>query len=291
MSADLIQESISHFKLNIARVDPVAESYSSVVRLLTLESGECLVLKIPFIQRKLFRELAALQRLKGNLPVPEVVDYWIREDENPGALLLSLLPGKVISGKVTPALAYGMGVLLGSLHAQELDRYGDVFETSEEPSLDWWTLHKHTFQKWHHLCIDVMPEDLINQALDRYDILYSKLPEPCSPSWVHRDYRPGNVLIQAEHITGLIDFESARGGSGDMDFVKIKQQVWDRWPETKEPFLQGYASIQPLPDFENAMPFYELSNAFGGIAWCVKRSKIDDPFFVENMKMLEQVLQ
>jgi hypothetical protein len=291
MSADLIQESIAHFKLNVVRVDPVAESYSSLVRLLTLAGGERLILKIPFIQRKLFRELAALQRLKGDLPVPEVVDFWIREDENPGALLLSLLPGKVISGKVTPTLAYGMGVLLGSLHAQELDRYGDVLETSDEPSLDWWTLHKRAFQQWHHLCMDVMPEDLFNKALDRYDCLYSNLPEPCSPSWVHRDYRPGNVLIQAKHITGLIDFESARGGSGDMDFVKIKQQVWDLWPETKEPFLQGYASIRQIPDFENTMPFYELSNAFGGIAWCVKRSKIEDPFFAENMKMLEQILQ
>ena len=291
MSADLIQESIAYFKLNVVRVDPVAESYSSLVRLLTLAGGECLILKIPFIQRKLFRELAALQRLKGNLPVPEVVDYWIREDENPGAFLLSLLPGKVISGKVTPALAYGIGVLLGSLHAQELDRYGDVLETSDEPSLDWWMLHKRAFQQWHHLCMDVMPEDLFNKALDRYDCLYSNLPEPCSPSWVHRDYRPGNVLIQAKRITGLIDFESARGGSGDMDFVKIKEQVWDLWPETKEPFLQGYVSIRPLPDFENTMPFYELSNAFGGIAWCVKRSKIDDPFFAENMKMLKQILQ
>ena len=98
MCTDLVQESIAHFDLNISKVESVEESYSSVVRILTLESGESLVLKIPFIQRKLIRELAALQYLQTDLPVPDVIDYWIRNDGNPGALLLSWLPGKVIAG-------------------------------------------------------------------------------------------------------------------------------------------------------------------------------------------------
>ena len=98
------------------------------------------------------------------------------------------------------------------------------------------------------------------------------------------------MLVQGEIITGVIDFESARSGSGDLDFVKIKEQVWDLWPDTKKPFLRGYASIRPLPDFESTLPFYDLTNAFRGIAWCVKRSKTDDPFFYENMKKLRQIL-
>lgn len=98
MSTDFVQEAIVHFGLHVTKVESVEESYSSIVRIMTLESGERLVLKIPFIQRKLFRELAALQYLQADLPVPDVVDYWIRDDGNPGALLLSWLPGKVIAG-------------------------------------------------------------------------------------------------------------------------------------------------------------------------------------------------
>lgn len=290
MSTDLVREAITHFGLHVTRVVSVEESYSSIVRILTLESGERLVLKIPFIQRKLFRELTALQLLKDDIPIPEVVDSWVRDDGNPGALLLSLLPGKVMSGRITPDLAYDMGALLATLHSHKLERYGEVFEIPKVSSIDWWALLERTFQQWQDLCIGVMPADLFQKAQDRYAYLHAALPEPAGPSWVHFDYRPGNLLVQGRRITGLIDFESARGGSGDMDFVKIKEQVWDFWPDTKEPFLRGYAAIKSLPDIESTLPFYELGNAFGGIAWCVKRSKTDDPFFYENMRKLKQIL-
>lgn len=290
MSTDFVQEAIVHFGLHVTKVESVEESYSSIVRIMTLESGERLVLKIPFIQRKLFRELAALQYLQADLPVPDVVDYWIRDDGAPGALLLSWLPGKVITGQVTPELAFGMGLLLGFLHAHQLEDYGEVFEDLNESPSGWWAMLDQHFQVWQTLCVDIIPPDLFQKALEGYARLYAALPDPDGPSWVHFDYRPGNVLVQGEVITGLIDFESARAGSGDLDFVKIKEQVWDLWPDTKKPFLRGYASIRPLPDIESTLPFYELRNAFGGIAWCVKRSKTEDPFFDENMKKLKQIL-
>jgi Ser/Thr protein kinase RdoA (MazF antagonist) len=290
MSTDLVQESIAHFGLHVARVDSAEEAFSSVVRILTLESGERLVLKIPFIQRKLFRELEALQQLKDDLPVPEVLDAWKRDDGNPGALLLSWLPGRVVTGRVTPELAFDMGMLLGKLHTHQLEDYGEVFEPLKKPSAGWWAILDKQFQAWRTLCVDILPPELFQKALERYAQLSAALPEPDGPSWVHFDYRPGNILVQGEVITGLIDFESARAGSGDLDFVKIKEQVWDLWPDTKTPFLRGYTSNRPLPDIESTLPFYELGNAFGGIAWCVKRSKTDDPFFYKNLKKLKQIL-
>ena len=291
MFSDLIQEAIEHFDLPVTEIAAVEESYSSIVRILTLENHDRLVLKIPFIQYKLFRELTALQCLHPDLPVPVVLDYWVREDENPGALLLSYLPGKVITGRVTPELAFGMGALLANLHAHQLDNYGEVFETQKHPQTGWWAMIDRYYQTWKTLCVDILPPDLFEKTLERYAQLSEALPEPDSPSWVHFDYRPGNILAQGEIITGLIDFESARAGSSGLDFVKIKDEVWDVCPDTKEPFLRGYAAIKPLPDFESTLPFYELSNALGGIAWCIKRSKIDDPFFFMNLQKLKQLIE
>jgi aminoglycoside phosphotransferase (APT) family kinase protein len=291
MYSDLIQEAIDHFDLDVKEIAAVEESYSSIVRILTLEHGEHLVLKIPFIQHKLFRELTALQHLQYDLPVPVVLDYWVREDDNPGALLLSYLPGKVITGRVTPDLAFGMGALLANLHTHQLDDYGEVFEMQHDPHAGWWAMMDRYFNSWKILCVDILPPDLFEKTLERYAQLSKALPEPESPSWVHFDYRPGNILAQGEIITGLIDFESSRAGSSDLDFVKIKDEVWDVWPDTKAPFLRGYAAIKPLPDFESTLPFYELSSALGGIAWCVKRSKTDDPFFFINLQKIKQLLE
>jgi aminoglycoside phosphotransferase len=290
MSKGPVEEAVDHFKLKLTRAEPVEESYSSVVRILTLDSGERLVLKIPFVQRKLFRELYALQHLQGELPVPKIIDYWIRDDGSPGALLLSLLPGNVITGKVSIELANGLGVLLGRLHAHSLEWYGEVYRPTEESSTAWWALLRNTFERWQPFCAGVLPGDMFQKALDGYDRLYASLPQPDGPCWTHFDYRPGNVLVQGSQVSGLIDFESARGGSADLDFVKIQNEVWDAWPGTRQAFLHGYGSVRELPDLERTLPFYTLHNAFGGIAWCVRRSRIDDPFFVENMKQLERSL-
>jgi aminoglycoside phosphotransferase len=290
MSTNLIQEAITHFGLRPIAAEPVEESYSSAVRILTLGSGERVVLKVPFVQRKLFRELYALQYLQGSMPVPRVLDCWIRDDGSPGALLLSLLPGRVITGVVSVELAFALGALLGRLHTHSLEWYGDIYEPVEESSVGWWAVLRRIFERWQPLCVNVLPEDLFQRAQGRYAELYASLPEPDGPCWVHFDYRPGNVLVQGTRITGLIDFESARGGAGGLDFVKIWNEVWDVWPGTKEAFLRGYASVRPLPELERSLLFYRLHNAFGGIAWCVKRSRIDDPFFFENLEYLRQAL-
>jgi len=290
MNTNSVQEVIAHFNLSVAQVESVEGSFSSIVRILTLESGERLVLKIPFIQRKLFRELRALQDLQGDLPVPEVIDYRVRDDGGPSALLLSVLPGKIVTSTVTPELAFALGALLGRLHTHRLDRFGDAFEATEASPPEWWTMLDCMFQRWQPLCVGVMPLELFQGTLDCYAKLYASLPEPDGPCWVHFDYRPGNVLVQGTRITGLIDFESSRGGSADLDFIKVKNRVWDVCPGTKEAFLNGYTSVRPLPDIESTLPFYALHNAFGGIAWCVRRSGTEDPFFRENMDRLERVL-
>lgn len=285
MNTNALQTVIEHFGLKVSHIEAVEQSFSSTVKFLEMENGERLVLKIPFVQRKIHRELTALAQLKETLPVPRVLDYWLGDNETPGALLLSLLPGKVITWSPTTNLAFELGALLGKLHTHKLACFGDVFE----PAPDWWQMLAGFFQQWQMPCQSVMPSDLFQKACERYKVLYAGLPRPDGPCWTHFDYRPGNVLALGERISGLIDFESARGGSADLDFIKIKEYVWDVNPDVREPFLRGYASIRPLPDIENTLPFYTLHNALGGIAWCVKRANVGGPFFHENMCKLEQL--
>jgi Ser/Thr protein kinase RdoA (MazF antagonist) len=287
---DPITQAIAYFKLDVASIQPVEGSYSSIVRILTLQGGDRLVLKIPFVQRKLQRELNALQHLQADLPVPQELDVWLPDDDQPGALLLSLLPGKIITGKVSQKLAYSLGELLARLHTHELPRFGDDFDRDEPEPAGWWELLDQAYKGWQPLCEQVLPVTLIQRTLIAYDRLYRSLPDPDGPCYVHYDFRPGNVLVQRGRISGLIDFESARGGSADYDFIKIKNEVWDVSPDTRAPFLAGYQSIRDLPDIEHTLPLYRLHNAYGAIAWCVRRAKLDDPFYDENLRRLMKIL-
>jgi len=45
-----------------------------------------------------------------------------------------------------------------------------------------------------------------------------------------------------------------------------------------------------IPDIESTVPIIELTNAFGGIARCIKRSKTEEPFFYVIMKKLRRIL-
>ena len=47
---DFIQTAIAHFGLAVIHIQPVAESHSSTVRILTLAGGDKVVLKIPCSQ-------------------------------------------------------------------------------------------------------------------------------------------------------------------------------------------------------------------------------------------------
>jgi len=289
MMHDALRDAIAHFNLEIADLQPVPDSFSSIVRLIKLVTGERLVLKIPYVKRKLFRELGALEAFHDDLPVPDVVDAWVPDDDRPGAMLLSRLPGANIVGPVTVSLARQMGILLGRLHTHRLDHYGDREEAGNPHAHDWWAMYHAGLDRWKPHCMQAMPPDLYAGSLALYKDLTANLPAPDGPRWIHCDYRPGNILVEDGRITGLIDFESARGGSADLDFTKVSHRVWNVNPATKPAFLAGYAEIRPVPDFERTLTVYQLHNALGGVAWCVRRTDTSDPFFHENMAVIKRL--
>lgn len=292
--SDLVTEAITYFGLDVVRADVGDDSYSSTVRLLTLASGERVVLKIPWRRHKLLREAAALHALAHTMPVPAVLDIWAPGNGSvrPGAILLSFLPGTVVTGPVTLDLARQMGALLARLHRHPRDHFGDEGDR-DDSVLGWWALLRRYHDIWCPHCTTVLPPAFWRKVRDSYEQLYADLPAPDGPCWVHSDYRPGNILTTTGApvtISGLIDFESARGGSADYDFVKMSHAVFDLVPGSRDAFCAGYAAVRPVPDIERTLPFYRLHNAIGGVAWCVRRTTPADPFFRENLTVIEDMV-
>jgi len=279
-----IDKIIELFGLQVKQVDTVPESYSSTVYLLTLDSDEKVVLKIPYNKSKLLREKGVLDKLKRHFPVPEIIGFWQGDDETVGALLLSYIPGEPIVGAISESLAYDIGTLLGSLHKVPMDNYC----LSSTPSNDWKIALTNRFKEWVEECSFYYDGDFIKQCEATFDRLLENLTSHYGPSLLHFDFRPGNILVENNRITGLIDFESSRGGAPGLDFTKIKTYLWDVYPETKEPFIEGYTSVSPLPDLKASLPLYEFFFGFGGLAWCIRRNKMDDPFYNENYRQVTQ---
>lgn len=279
------------FKLSVLNIEAVPESFSSEVYKLTLMNLDNVYVKIPYNRDKLVREFHMLERLKGVIPVPKVLDFWDGDEMSVGALLLSAIDGVPCKSNIDQSLAYQIGEYHAMLHQVTLPAYGcygsDGFQVVENNS---WSLYlKNNFEKWKEPCKELLQPDLFEECITHFDSVYSALPEPDGPCVVHMDFRPGNILIKDNRVVGIIDYESARGGSSEIDFTKMNRYVWEVNPLTRLPYVQGYESVRPLPDLEKIIPFYNFYDAFSAVVWCKTRGiEKNQAFLQESIEVLQK---
>lgn len=282
---------IEKLKLNVLNIENVPESYSSDVYKLTLVRGEDVYVKIPYNKDKLFREFQMLEILKDVIPVPKVLDIWYGDESNTGALLLSAIQGVPCTENMDEKLYFQMGVYHAMLHEVKTPGYG-YHSTERFNILDQndWRLHiKNNFEKWKEPCKELLEPALYEQCILHFDGVFSALPDPDGPCFVHMDFRPGNILVSGNKVTGIIDFESARGGSSEIDFTKINRYIWEVNPRTKSPYFEGYQTIRTMLNLEIVLPFYNFYDAFSAVVWCKNRGvEKNQSFLQENIEVLKK---
>lgn len=285
-----LQTVMEHFKLNVKSIENVPESFSSEVYKLGLSNNQNVYIKIPFTKDKLFREYTILKKLESDLPVPRVLDYWIGDETDCGALLLSEIKGVPCTSKVDTRLAYQIGLNHAQLHEVSFQSYGyekqNGFQYLEKN--DWRLYIKNLFNQYLVQCGAILPIELIDKSENKFNELFKSLPKPDGPCLVHLDFRPGNILINDTGVAGIIDFESARAGSTEIDFTKINRDIWSNHLGTRDAYMQGYESIRPIIDLDRILPFYSLLDAIGSIAWCSRRGIVKHKdFYDESVNILK----
>lgn len=160
------------------------------------------------------------QQLSFQLPVPlktytgEVV-VIVEDAEQPFiATLYALLPGH-IPDRNHPTLASASGVALAELDIA-LARLKDMQPAENETAYSYYG----NFAAIHPLVPDplaaleklpITPEQgafcrrLLENALQNVQDLYKRLPQQL----LHRDYGPGNIFVDGQRVTAILDFEFA----------------------------------------------------------------------------------
>ncbi|WP_018755497.1 phosphotransferase family protein [Paenibacillus terrigena] len=288
---NLIQTIIRRFNLNVLSIDNVPESFSSQVYKLDLTSGETVYAKIPYNRDKLYREYRMLEMLSEVLPVPKVLDFWSGDDFISGALLLSQIQGIPCTGNIDDELAFQIGVHHAKLHDVKMPRYGvegiDGFQFLHQNN---WRLYiKNNFEKLTEPCKEVLERGLFEKCINHFESAFSVLPHPDGPCVVHMDFRPGNILTNNNEVVGIIDFESARGGSSEIDFTKLNRYVWEVNPQSRVSYKEGYSTIRPLMELETILPFYDFYDAFSAVVWCKNRGiEKNKAFLQESISVLQK---
>lgn len=286
-----IQMIIKVFNLNVLSIDNVPESFSSQVYKLNLINGGSVYAKIPYNRDKLFREYRMLEKLNEVLPVPRVLDFWSGDDAISGALLLSEIQGIPCTSVINEELAFEIGVHHAKLHEVKMPEYGvevkDGFQSLDQNN---WRLYiKNNFEKLKEPCKEILDKELFEKCINHFERAFSVLPQPDGPCIVHMDFRPGNILINENKVVGVIDFESARGGSSEIDFTKINRYVWEVNPRSRVRYTEGYSTIRPLIDLDTILPFYDFYDAFSAVVWCKNRGiEKHNTFLKESISVLQK---
>ena len=64
--------------------------------------------------------------------------------------------------------------------------------------------------------------------------------DDCPRTWCHRDWSPRNWLVDDDGWFGLIDFEHCGPDLWLVDVLKLADDLWRRFPPTRDVFLAGY---------------------------------------------------
>lgn len=282
---------IQKFGLQVRTMTEVEDSFSSTVYKCTLHNGENVYLKIPYTKLKFQRELEAYEILRGRVSIPELLDYWTGDEECTGAFLLSELKGKPLTSEASPTAAFQVGVLHAKMHSitppagQELTGIQNEFP-------NWSHFIEQQFNSFAEDVKDVLDEGLYKQAIEKFSEMKQQLPRPDGPSFVHMDFRPANIIVDGDNVSGMIDFESVRFGSTEIDFTKLYRDFLSFDPSLYKAYQEGYNSIRPLINLEVVLPFYQFTDAFNSIGWCKRRGLEKNAEFLErNLEILKKFLR
>jgi len=242
----------------------------AVVYKIDSPSRKPLILKICTRDKDYYRELYFLTALTDAMAVPRVDSVVAPTTGRYGAILMESLEGSHIIGKDwTSDLAHDIGVQLAVLHSKRTTMYGDCSkEETLTPNVVQYFQDK--FLEELKECEGHLSETTITQCKDFYETHKGALNSVDGPSLVHRDFHPGNILVNKGKLSGIIDWASARFGFSEQDFCSMEHRSWPNNPQCKQALLDGYASVREIPDHSSIMPLLRLGRALAVIGFTVK---------------------
>lgn len=253
--------------LLIEHEDAIVATVYKIVQL----DGSQYILKICERSNDYLREVYFLRYFGGKLPVPKIIQVIEPKSNVHGAILMECLPGTILrKTDLTEGLAYEIGSLLARIHLNRTAGYGDLIHPGSLTS----DPHVHftlKFEEGLDECANHLPQDLIDQCRGYYYSNLYLLDSVDGPCMIHRDFRPGNLMIDHGKIQGIIDWSSGRSSFAEDDFCPLENKEWSSHANIRKAFLTGYSTIRQIPQFKEIMPFLKLSRAVAAIGFTVKR--------------------
>jgi Ser/Thr protein kinase RdoA (MazF antagonist) len=290
---EVYSEYFGYNNATFSRVDHDNTMIAIVYRV-DFSSEKSLILKICTRDQDFYRECYFLNALAGLIPVPKLEKVAKPEEGRAGAILMEYLRGCLLTEEDwTRELAHDVGAKLAILHSQRSAVYGDCTHDTSHTQNAREYFQKKFFEELKE-CIHHLPEKTIKHCQEYYESHQNLLDFVDGPCMIHRDFRPGNIVVKNKKLVGVIDWASGCFGFAEQDFCSLEHRNWPKNSEYKKALLAGYASIRPLPDYRAIMSLLRLGRALAVIGFTVKdgtwRGK-DEKIYRYNQHFLDSFLK
>ena len=191
------------------RIDHI-DALVAIVYRITLPNVAPLILQNCERPRGYCRELYFLKHYSDDLPVARVVNVIEPSADIHGAILMECFPGSLLQASaLTEELAYKIGAILAQIHLNRMPAYGDLTEPhnlNPDPRI-YFTLK---FEEGLLECENNLPKELLQQSRKYYDAHVDLLLSVDGPCIIHRDFRPGNIMVKEGKLQGMKIFGEVR---------------------------------------------------------------------------------
>lgn len=262
------QQRLGLQEATFSRIDH-EEGIVAIVYKVTLPSGKNSILKICPSSVDYFNEIYFLKNLV-DLRVPRVFQELQPEEDIKGSILVEYFSGKLLQKEdFTQSLLYEIGCQLAGIHLHRAAGYGNL-TGSNELEVDPSHYFSSKFEEVFLECKEHLSKNIIEKCYQYYTAHQHLLDGVDGPCFVHRDFRPGNLIVRDSKLQGIIDWSAARGGFAEEDFCPIEHGEWQISLEDKNAFLRGYSSVRPVPDYKSVMRLLRLCRALNVIGFTLK---------------------
>ena len=228
------------------------------------------------------------------VPVPRVLhfeehlpeDGFSSMDSCPWTLH-TRLPGQPLSQLVDAmdkweqeSIGYEMGRYLAHIHRIPVDEFGELFVPGpyNRGSEQEYVLSQST--AWLDICTETarLPPNTIQALLDH--LTQTEILNRSQACLIHGEYTPENIVVEhgatGYHVTGVLGFAYAQGGSPEQDMSKLFVHSLHNSPTLQKGFLDGYTESGELgATFWERMELYKLFSCLQAICRTVP-SKLAD---------------
>lgn len=290
MDISFYQQHFKLFEYSFERIDH-NDALVAIVYKLQAPNHPTLILKICTRKKDFRRETYFLQFFANKLPVARIIQVVEPTDETSGAVLMNCIPGELLKAiNLSKELAYEIGSLLASIHENRIERYGDITQPEmmvEDPIAYFNSQFENNFSE----CRNNLPKQLLDDCRHYYEANLHFIRSADGPCITHGDFRPGNLIVEKQRVTGIIDWASAKIGFAQQDLCSWLHGEWLFQKQVKDAFFSGYASVRPVPEYKAVMPLLEVNKSLATIGFLVKQntwSNLQTALYRFNRSFLEQ---